>query len=298
MTDSLTVLKKETDDAKKKLDADNKGLVAKEAELKKSDTAIALIKKEVVKLDGELVTAESKLTKARDSLKKEEAVGSSEQAKLDALKKSLTDAEKSVASIKEKFQAFTRDKVEPAAAKREQLVKEASDLRERIAQAQTSHSGLAGKLKLMEDRKKKSDARLKVVKDAFAKPIDLNLAHFDLPFVLRVKKAPFAFEQLPALELKPGEASLLAVQIDREHDFEDPVTLKLILPKSVKGITLKSQNIDKSESLGEIKFSSQDGASPGKHSCTLEASFRYKNQNLKLSQPFELTVLPSPKKPS
>ena len=90
----------------------------------------------------------------------------------------------------------------------------------------------------------------------------------------------------------------MAVQIDREHDFEDPVTLKLILPKSVKGITLKSQNIDKSESLGEIKFSSQDEASPGKHSCTLEASFRYKNQNLKLSQPFELTVLPSPKKPS
>ena len=111
MTDSLAVLKKETDDAKKKLAADNKGLVAKEAELKKSDTAIALIKKEVVKLDGELVRAESKLTKARDSLKKEEAVGSPEQGKLDALKKSLTDAEKSVASIKEKFQAFTRDTI-------------------------------------------------------------------------------------------------------------------------------------------------------------------------------------------
>ena len=238
------------------------------------------------------------MTKSRDSLKKEEEGGSPNQAKLDALKKSLTEAEKSVAAIKEKFQAYSRDKVEPAAAKREQLAKEVSDLREQIAQAQTSHSGLAGKLKLMEGKKKKSDARLKVVKAAFAKPIDLNLAHFDLPFILRVKKAPFAFEKLPALELKPGEASLLAVQIDREHDFEDPVTLKLILPKSAKGITLKSQNIDKSESLGEIKFSSQEGASPGKHSCTLEASFRYKNQNLKLSQPFELTVLPSPKKPS
>lgn len=298
VTDSLAALKKETDAAKKKVDADNKGLVAKETELKKSEAAIALIKKEVVKLDGALMTAESKLTKSRDSLKKEEEGGSPDQAKLDALKKSLTEAEKSVAAIKEKFQAYSRDKVEPAAAKRDQLAKEVSDLRERIAQAQTIHSGLAGKLKLMEDKKKKSDARLKVVMAAFAKPIDLNLAHFDLPFILRVKKAPFAFEKLPALELKPGEASLLAVQIDREHDFEDPVTLKLILPKSAKGITLKSQNIDKSESLGEIKFSSQEGASPGKHSCTLEASFRYKNQNLKLSQPFELTVLPSPKKPS
>jgi len=298
VTDSLAVLKKETDEAKKRLDGDNKGLAAKEAELKKQDSAIALIKKEVIKLDGELRTAESKLTQSGDFLKKEEAGGSPDQAKFDALKKSLAEAEKSVASIKEKFQAYSRDKVEPAAAKREQLAKEVSDLTERTALAQTTYSGLSGKLKLMENRKKKSDARLKVVKAAFAKPIDLNLAHFDLPFVLRVKKAPFAFEKLPALELKPGEASLWTVQIDREHDFEDPVTLKLILPKSAKGITLKSQNIDKSESLGEIKLSSQDGAVPGKHSCTLEASFRYKNQNLKLSQPFELTVLPAPNKPS
>ena len=298
LTDSLAVLKKEIDDSKKKLDADNKGLASKEIELKKSEATLGVAEKESAKLAGALKVAESKLTEARDPLKREEEGGSPEQAKLDALKKSMADAEKSVAAIKEKFQAYSRDKVEPAAAKREQLAKEVSDLRERIVLAQTSHSGLTRKLKLMEDRKKKSDARLKVVKAAFAKPIDLNLAHFDLPFVLRVKKAPFAFEKLPALELKPGEASLLAVQIDRKHDFEDPVTLKLILPKSAKGITLKSQNIDKSESLGEIKFSSQEGASPGKHSCTLEASFRYKNQNLKLSQAFELTVLPAPKKPS
>ena len=150
----------------------------------------------------------------------------------------------------------------------------------------------------MEGKKKKSDARLKVVKDAFAKPLDLPLAHFDLPFVLRVKKAPFVFEALPSWALKPGEASLLPVQIDREHDFEDAITLKLILPKEAKGITLKSQNIDKSESLGEIKLTSQPQASAGKHSCTIEASFRYKNQNLKLTQSFDLTILPAPKKPS
>ena len=298
VTDSFTALKKETDDAKKKLDVDKKSLATKEAELKKSEAALVLAEKESTKLAGELKTAEAKLTKARETLKKQEASESPDEAKLAALKKSLADAEKSVASLKEKSQAQTRDKVEPAKGKKEQLAKEVNGLRDRIALAETGQSGLTEKLKLMEGKKKKSDARLKVVKDAFAKPLDLNLAHFDLPFVLRVKKAPFVFEELATLELKPGEPALLPVQIDRDNDFEDPITLKLILPKEVKGITLKSQNIDKSESLGEIKLTPQAEASAGKHNCTLEASFRYKNQNLKLTQSFELTVLPSPKKPS
>ena len=298
VTDSFAALKKETDDAKKKLDTDKKVLATKEAELKKSDAALLLAEKESGKLSGELKAAEAKLIKARETLKKQEAVESPEEAKLAALKKSLSDAEKSVASLRGKSQVQTRDKVEPAKGKKEELTKESKVLRDRIALAETSQSGLAEKLKLMEGKKKKSDARLKVVKDAFAKPIDLNLAHFDLPFVLRVKKAPFVFEELPSLELKPGEPALLPVQIDREHDFEDAITLKLILPKEAKGITLKSQNIDKSESLGEIKLTPQAQASAGKHSCTLEASFRYKNQNLKLSQSFELTVLPALKKPS
>jgi len=298
VTDSFAALKKETDDAKKKLDADKKGLAAKEAELKKSEAALGVADKESAKLAGELKAAEAKLTKARETLKKQEASGTPEEAKLGALKKSLGEAEKSVASLKEKSQALTRDKVVPAKEKKEELTKELKVLRDRIASAESSQSGLAEKLKLMEGKKKKSDARLKVVKDAFAKPMDLNLAHFDLPFVLRVKKAPFVFEDLPTLELKPGEPAVLPVQIDREHDFEDPVTLRLILPKEAKGITSKSQNIDKSESLGEIKFTPQSQASAGKHSCTLEASFRYKNQSLKLSQSLELTVLPAPKKPS
>ena len=63
-------------------------------------------------------------------------------------------------------------------------------------------------------------------------------------------------------------------------------------------MTLQSQNIEKSECLGEIKLTSKAEATEGKHACTLEASFRYKNQNLKLSRSFDLTVLPSPKKPS
>ena len=298
VTDSFTALKKETDDAKKKLDADKKSLMTKEAELKKSGVTLVLAEKEATKLAGELKTAEAKLAKARETLKKQEAVESPEEAKLAALKKSLAEAEKSVASLKEKSQVLTRDKVVPAKGKKEELTKELKVLRDRIALAETGQSGLTEKLKLMEGKKKKSDARLKVVKDAFAKPLDLPLAHFDLPFVLRVKKAPFVFEDLPSLELKPGEASLLPVQIDREHDFEDPITLKLILPKEVKGITLKSQNIEKSESLGEIRLTPQTEASSGKHSCTIEATFKYKNQNLKLTQSFELTVLPSPKKPS
>jgi hypothetical protein len=298
VTDSFAALKKETDEAKKKLDAEKKGLSTKEAELKKSEAALVLAEKESTKLAGELKTAEAKLAKARETLKKQEAVESPEEAKLAALKKSLAEAEKSVASLKEKSQVLTRDKVVPAKGKKEELTKELKVLRDRIALAETGQSGLTEKLKLMEGKKKKSDARLKVVKDAFAKPLDLPLAHFDLPFVLRVKKAPFVFEDLPSLELKPGEASLLPVQIDREHDFEDPITLKLILPKEVKGITLKSQNIEKSESLGEIRLTPQTEASSGKHSCTIEATFKYKNQNLKLTQSFELTVLPSPKKPS
>ena len=298
VADSLAALKKQTDEAKKKLDADKKGLAAKEAELKKAEAALGVAEKESAKLAGELKAAESKLAKARDTLKKQEAGGTPESAKLDALKKTVSEAEKSVASLKEKSQTMIRDKLQPAKGKKEEWTNDLEALQDRIALAETGHSGLAEKLKLMEDKKKKSDARLKVVKDAFAKPMDLNFAHFDLPFVLRVKKAPFVFEDLPTLELKPGEPAVLPVRIDREHDFEDPVTLRLILPKEAEGISLKSQNIDKSESLGEIKYTPQTQASVGKHSCTLEASFRYKNQNLKLSQSIELTVLPAPKKNS
>ncbi len=298
VADSLAALKKQTDEAKKKLDADKKGLAAKEAELKKAEAALGVAEKESAKLAGELKAAESKLAKARDTLKKQEAGGAPESAKLDALKKTVSEAEKSFASLKDKSQTLIRDKLQPAKGKKEEWTKDLEALQDRIALAETGLSGLVEKLKLMEGQKKKSDARLKVVKDAFAKPMDLNFAHFDLPFVLRVKKAPFVFEDLPTLELKPGEPAVLPVRIDREHDFEDPVTLRLILPKEAKGISLKSQNIDKSESLGEIKFTPQTQASVGKHSCTLEASFRYKNQNLKLSQSIELTVLPAPKKNS
>ena len=144
------------------------------------------------------------MAKARDTLKKQEAGGTPESAKLDALKKSVGEAEKSVASLKEKSQTLTRDKLEPVKGKKEELTKELEALRDRIALAETGHLGLAEKLKLMEDKKKKSDARLKVVKDAFAKPMDLNFAHFDLPFVLRVKKAPFVFEGLPLLNSSPA----------------------------------------------------------------------------------------------
>ena len=298
VADSLAALKKQTDEAKKKLDADKKGLAAKEAELKKAEAALGVAEKESAKLAGELKEAKSKLAKARDTLKKQEAGGTPESAKLDALKKTVSEAEKSVASLKEKSQTMIRDKLQPAKGKKEEWTKDLEALQDRIALAETGLSGLFEKLKLMEGQKKKSDARLKVVKDAFAKPMDLNFAHFDLPFVLRVKKAPFVFEDLPTLELKPGEPAVLPVRIDREHDFEDPVTLRLILPKEAEGISLKSQNIDKSESLGEIKFTPQTQASVGKHSCTLEASFRYKNQNLKLSRSIELTVLPAPKKNS
>ena len=298
VADSLAALKKQTDEAKKKLDADKKGLAAKEAELKKAEAALGVAEKESAKLAGELKEAKSKLAKARDTLKKQEAGGTPESAKLDALKKTVSEAEKSVASLKEKSQTMIRDKLQPAKGKKEEWTKDLEALQDRIALAETGLSGLFEKLKLMEGQKKKSDARLKVVKDAFAKPMDLNFAHVNLPFVLRVKEAPFVFEDLPKLELKPGEPAVLPVRIHREHDFEDPVTLRLILPKEAEGISLKSQNIDKSESLGEIKFTTQTQASVGKHSCTLEASFRYKNQNLKLSRSIELTVLPAPKKNS
>ena len=152
VTDSLTALKKETDDAKKKLDADKKSLAAKEAELKKSDAALGVAEKESAKLAGELKAAEAKLTKARDTLKKQEASGTPEPAKLDALKKSVGEAEKSVASLKEKSQTLTRDKLEPVKGKKEELTKELEALRDRIALAETGHSGLAEKLKLMEDK--------------------------------------------------------------------------------------------------------------------------------------------------
>ena len=68
VTDSFTALKKETDDAKKKLDADKKGLTTKEAELKKSDAALVLAEKESAKLAllSLKKAAEAKLTKARD----------------------------------------------------------------------------------------------------------------------------------------------------------------------------------------------------------------------------------------
>ena len=95
--------------------------------------------------------------------------------------------------------------------KKEELTKELEALRDRIALAET---GIwpAEKLKLMEDKKKKSDARLKVVKDAFAKPMDLNFAHFDLPFVLRVKKAPLSSRVCPHLNSSSGEPAVLPVR--------------------------------------------------------------------------------------
>ena len=298
VSDLLAAVKKEADEAKKKADAGKKDLAAKEAELKKSVAALATLDKEKLKLATDLKKGEEVLSKAREALKKEESAESADEVKVQSLRKAVGEAEMKAMALREKGGLFSKDKLEPAKAAGDRLAKSVEDLGRQVARAEAGQAELAGRVKSLEEKKKKTDARLKVVKDDFAKPKDTNLAHFDLPFVLRVKKAPFIFEELPVLELKPGEASLLPVQVDRDDDFEDPITLKLILPKELKGVTLQSQNIEKSECLGEIKLTSQAEATEGKHTCTLEASFRYKNQNLKLSRSFDLTVLPSPKKPS
>ena len=122
---------------------------------------------------GELKAAEAKLTKARDTLKKQEA-GGTESAKLDALKKTVSEAEKSVLRSRAS-QTLTRDKLQPAKEKKEEWTRIL-----RLCRIESPWPrpalGLVEKLKLMEGKKKRAMPG-SVVKDAFAKP-GLELCSF------------------------------------------------------------------------------------------------------------------------
>ncbi|MFP6887559.1 MAG: hypothetical protein VB997_08350, partial [Opitutales bacterium] len=152
---------------------------------------------------------------------------------------------------------------------------------------------LETKAKRMDAKGKKAAARAKEVLDGSKKPRDYSANLYVTPFLLKVREAPIEIKPLQKRTLKVGEKLDLPVVIRRYGDFADPVSLKVVLPSEAKGFSINSTNVEKGMYAAIIEIVASAEASPANSlECMLEATFKFNNRPIKVSEPFILKVDP------
>jgi hypothetical protein len=90
--------------------------------------------------------------------------------------------------------------------------------------------------------------------------------------------------------LTPGAKAEIPVKITRLYGFSDPVNLSLILPKELGGLKAAAATIEKEKTEANLVLEAAGDVKPGQHRCTLQASLKLNNQDLKVEQPLALQI--------
>ncbi|MBT5378611.1 MAG: hypothetical protein HOL08_06125 [Opitutae bacterium] len=216
--------------------------------------------------------------------------------------------------IKGKYKRATDETKKTAEETSKKAVEEAKIAAEATKKAEADYNAIKDKKEVpkeekekkrvaMDELKKKSisaEARMKEAQEVFKviteenKPKDVNETFYSPPFVLRVTEAPIKLKSIQAIQIKAGEKINTKVSIERLYEFKDAVTLNLVLPKNLKGITLKKNNIEKEKIETELNLTAGPKVTAGDFIAKLEASVRVNNQTIKLSQEVNIKVEAAP----
>jgi hypothetical protein len=216
--------------------------------------------------------------------------------------------------IKGKYKRATDETKKTAEEASKKAVEEAKIAAEATKKAEADYNAIKDKKEVpneekekkrvtMDEFKKKSTSAETLKKEAQEvvkriteenKPKDVNETFYSPPFVLRVTEAPIKLKPMQAIQIKAGEKINAKVAIERLYEFKDAVTLNLVLPKNLKGVTLKKTNIEKEKTETELNLTAGKKVTAGDFIAKLEASVKVNNQTIKLSQEVNIKVQSAP----
>ncbi|MBI2947359.1 MAG: hypothetical protein HYY23_06915, partial [Verrucomicrobia bacterium] len=251
---------KAADDAAKQADKETADLAAA---AKKSAEALAAAKKAAEEAEAQVRTANEKLASAKTAAEKTSSNDDLASAKSAAEKeasdaavraKSMTEAK---AAAEKAFQEASA-KAKEAEAKKDLAVKRAKEAKQMVDRGQ---------------------------------PKDLNLTALSVPIQIKVTAAPITLSlESDAASLTPGAKAEIPVKITRLYGFSDPVNLSLVVPKELAGVKAATVTIEKDKTEAKLVLETTIDAKPGQHRCTLQASLKLNQQDLKVEQPISVKI--------
>ncbi len=253
------------------------------------------------KIDGLTADADKAAKTAADEAKKAtDAKAAADKAAADAAAqlKAAEDKAKAAADAAAK----DPEKAELKAAS-EAAAKEVAAAQEKATAAKTAAEAAATAATAAEKVKTETDARLKMLqteKAAAAKSVTdlkavaavkkINVFEPSSAIVLNVAPAPIKVESLSAAKAKQGDKTEVTVKIQRLFKYEDPVTLAVTIPGSLKGVKVANVTIEKGKNEAKLTVEADATATPGSHQLPVKATARFNNQNLDVTENLPLTI--------
>src|SRR6185437_12124072 len=253
--------------------------------------AAAERQKELGQLATELAAAAKTATEAKAATLDAGEAKDAAQDKPDdkELAAAVVEAEKQLndAELQASKAAEEKTAAEKAAADASQRAK---DAREQHTAAEQASAAAEAKVKSIEKAKAAADKAASQAADA-AKPKSLNIGFPSTALTLTITPAPVAISTTPPAEaLVQGTKLELPLQVRRLYGYADPVQISVNLPRGVSGLKIGKVSVPTDGTEAKLVIEAASNATPGKHALTIEATARFNNQNLQITQPLLLTV--------
>jgi hypothetical protein len=257
---------------------------AAEAALKAAEDAVKQTDKEASELAASAKKAGEALAAAKQAIEEAEAQAKAASEKL-ASAKTATEKTSSNEDLASARSAAEKEASEATAR--------AKSLTEARLVAEKAFQGASAKATEAEAKKDLAGRRAKEAKQVMdkAKPNDISLTALSVPIQVKVTPAPITFSlATESASLTPGAKAEIPVKITRLYGFSDPVNLSLILPKELGGLKAAAATIEKEKTEANLVLEAAGDVKPGQHRCTLQASLKLNNQDLKVEQPLALQI--------
>ena len=126
-----------------------------------------------------------------------------------------------------------------------------------------------------------------------AKPKNINNVRVaSTPITIKIAPAPITLTAAsPTAPLKQSTKVGLPVTIGRLFGFNAAVTVSVVLPPGVTGLSIPNAAIAAGQTQTKLTLTAAANATPGVHTLTIRTTMRLNNQNLTLDRPITLTVL-------
>jgi hypothetical protein len=124
-----------------------------------------------------------------------------------------------------------------------------------------------------------------------ARPQNINMFATTTSFTIKVAEAPITFAApQPALAVKQAAAVEATVTLNRLYGYAEQITLELVPPGGVSGVSAAAVNIPNGQAQGKLMIQAAANATPGAHTFQVRATARPGGQALPIGQNLTLTV--------